>query len=57
MGDWAKGEFSAKGLTPGKDYLCSPTPSNNGYLYNVDSFVFYNVKGADKLEGQKLLAS
>src|SRR6056300_1267167 len=57
MGDWAKGEFSAKGLKPGQDYYCSPTPSNNGYLYNVDSFVFYNVKGSDKLEGQKLLAS
>ncbi|MDC1463075.1 ABC transporter substrate-binding protein [Alphaproteobacteria bacterium] len=57
MGDWAKGEFSAKGLVSGKDYICSPTPSNNGYLYNVDSFVFYNVKGADKVEGQKLLAS
>ena len=32
-------------------------PSNHGYLDNVDSFVFYNVKGADKVEGQKLLAS
>ena len=57
MGDWAKGEFSAKGLKPGVDYICSPTPSKKGYLYNVDSFIFYRVKGADKLEGQKLLAS
>ena len=23
MGDWAKGEFTAAGLTPGKDYGCT----------------------------------
>ena len=57
MGDWAKGEFAAAGMEPGKDYLCSPTPSNNGYLYNVDSFIFYKNAGKEKVEGQKLLAS
>jgi glucose/mannose transport system substrate-binding protein len=57
MGDWAKGEFAAAGMEPGKDYLCSPTPSNSGYLYNVDSFIFYKNAGKDKVEGQKLLAS
>jgi glucose/mannose transport system substrate-binding protein len=57
MGDWAKGEFAAAGLEPNKDYYCSPTPSNNGYLYNVDSFIFYKNAGKDKVDGQKLLAS
>ena len=57
MGDWAKGEFAANNMAPGKDYICAPTPSNNGYLYNVDSFIFYKVEGKDKVEGQKLLAS
>jgi glucose/mannose transport system substrate-binding protein len=57
MGDWAKGEFAAAGLQPDVDYYCASTPSDNGYLYNVDSFIFYKVKGSDKVEGQKLLAS
>jgi len=57
MGDWAKGEFAAAGLQPGKDYYCQPTPSDTGYLYNVDSFVFYKVNDPDKVKGQQLLAS
>lgn len=55
MGDWAKGEFTNAGKTPGSDYLCAPTPGN-GYLYNVDSFAMFNVDGDDKQDGQKLLA-
>jgi glucose/mannose transport system substrate-binding protein len=57
MGDWAKGEFTNAKMKPGVDYYCLPTPSNHGYLYNVDSFIFYSVKGDNKIEGQKLLAS
>ena len=56
MGDWAKGEFTKAGKKPGVDYICAKTPSNNGYLYNVDSFAMFNVKGDDKVSGQKLLA-
>ena len=56
MGDWAKGEFTAAGKEPGVDYYCASTPSNNGYLYNVDSFIFYKTSDPDKQEGQKLLA-
>ncbi|MCC9623058.1 ABC transporter substrate-binding protein [Thalassospira sp. MA62] len=56
MGDWAKGEFLAAGKVPGKDFICSPTPSDNGYLFNTDSFAMFNVSGDDKVEGQKLLA-
>ncbi len=55
MGDWAKGEFTAAGKVAGKDYLCAPTPGN-GYLYNVDSFAMFDVKGDDKVTGQNLLA-
>ncbi|MHA1553779.1 MAG: extracellular solute-binding protein, partial [Alphaproteobacteria bacterium] len=57
MGDWAKGEFTNADMKPGVDYYCLPTPSDHGYLYNVDSFIFFSVKGEEKIEGQKLLAS
>jgi glucose/mannose transport system substrate-binding protein len=56
MGDWAKGEFLAAGKVPGKDFLCAPAPGH-GYILNSDSFTFFKVEGADKLEGQKVLAS
>lgn len=55
MGDWAKGEFLAAGKQPGVDFVCWPTPGH-GFLYNVDSFAFFNVEGDDKQAGQKLLA-
>lgn len=56
MGDWAKGEFLAAGKKPGVDFLCAPAPGN-GYILNSDSFTFFKVEGADRLEGQKVLAS
>ncbi|WP_430470373.1 ABC transporter substrate-binding protein [Thalassospira lucentensis] len=56
MGDWAKGEFLAAGKEPGKDFLCEATPSNDGYLFNTDSFAMFDVSGDDKIAGQKLLA-
>jgi glucose/mannose transport system substrate-binding protein len=56
MGDWAKGEFLAAGKVPGKDFICAPTPGN-GFILNSDSFTFFKVKGKDRLEGQKILAS
>jgi glucose/mannose transport system substrate-binding protein len=55
MGDWAKGEFAAAGKVPGVDYLCASTPGA-GYLYNVDSFAMFDVKGDDLVAGQNLLA-
>lgn len=55
MGDWAKGEFVAAGLTAGVDFLCASTPGA-GYLYNVDSFAMFNVEGEDRQAGQALLA-
>jgi glucose/mannose transport system substrate-binding protein len=56
MGDWAKGEFLAAGKKPGTDFLCAPAPGN-AYILNSDSFTFFKVSGADRLEGQKVLAS
>ncbi|MDF3854532.1 ABC transporter substrate-binding protein [Paracoccus sp. P2] len=55
MGDWAKGEFLAAGKQPGVDFVCAETPGG-GFLYNVDSFAFFNVDGDDRQQGQALLA-
>ncbi|QBX36256.1 carbohydrate ABC transporter substrate-binding protein [Paracoccus liaowanqingii] len=56
MGDWAKGEFLAAGKEPGVDFVCAPTPGE-GFLYNVDSFAFFELEGEDKQQGQALLAN
>lgn len=55
MGDWAKGEFLAAGQEPGTDFVCAPTPGE-GFLYNVDSFAFFELDGEEKQQGQELLA-
>lgn len=58
MGDWAKGEFVAAGLTPGKDFLCAPAPGTTDYFtFNIDSFVMFSMSGEDAGEGQNHLAS
>ena len=42
MGDWAKGEFTAAGKTPGKDYECLPAPGTSGaFTFNIDSFIVF----------------
>jgi glucose/mannose transport system substrate-binding protein len=51
IGDWAKGEFSAAGLTPGKDYGCAVV-GEGGYLMGGDVFVF--PKGGDRAVQEKL---
>lgn len=56
MGDWAKGEFLAAGKVPGEDFLCAPAPGD-AFILNSDSFVMFNVRGDDRIEGQKVLAS
>lgn len=56
MGDWAKGEFIAAGKVPGTDFLCTPTPGEDGVLMNVDSFAMFKQSGADEQAGQKLFA-
>jgi glucose/mannose transport system substrate-binding protein len=42
MGDWAKGEFTAAGKTPGTDYICAPAPGTAGsFTFNIDSFIMF----------------
>ena len=54
MGDWAKGEFIAAGLTPGKEYGC--TVVGQGYMMGGDVFAFAKVKDPAEMAAQKLLA-
>ncbi|WP_341678273.1 ABC transporter substrate-binding protein [Niveibacterium sp. SC-1] len=58
MGDWAKGEFTAAGKVPGKDFICAPAPgTDKGYTFNVDSFVMFKQSKADVAKGQADLAA
>lgn len=53
MGDWAKGEFTAAGKKPGKDYLCVAAPgTSNAFTFNIDSLVMFKQKdpGAQKAQ-------
>jgi glucose/mannose transport system substrate-binding protein len=54
MGDWAKGEFNAAGLTAGTEYDCAVI-GQGGYLMGGDVFVFPKV-GDDARKGQAMLA-
>ncbi len=57
MGDWAKGEFTAAGKIPGKDYICAPALGTSGkFTYNVDSFAFFELHDEENFEAQKALA-
>ena len=58
MGDWVKGDMSAAGKLPGKDYVCANPPGFGGgsFLFIVDSFAMFKSKDADRLAGQKLFA-
>ncbi|WP_207064400.1 ABC transporter substrate-binding protein [Niveibacterium umoris] len=58
MGDWAKGEFTAAGKVPGKDFICAAAPgTDKGYTFNVDSFVMFQQTNADTTKGQGDLAA
>jgi glucose/mannose transport system substrate-binding protein len=57
MGDWAKGEFTNAGQTPGKDYLCALPPGDGtGYIIAVDAFTFPKTEDATAIKAQALLA-
>ena len=57
MGDWAKGEFSAAGLTPGKDYGCTVLSDHGiAYVMGGDVFAFPQLKDAGQVKAQQLLA-
>ncbi len=57
MGDWAKGEFTAAGKTPGVDFVAMEVPESSGYfLFNIDSFIMFKVKNKAAQEAQKAMA-
>lgn len=57
MGDWAKGEFTAAGKLPGKDYICAPAPGTDGqFTFNIDSFAFFELSNKDNQKAQQDLA-
>ena len=57
MGDWAKGEFTAAGKTPGVDYVALPVPgTSEQFLFNIDSFIMFEVKDKNDQQAQKAMA-
>ncbi|WP_280547569.1 MULTISPECIES: ABC transporter substrate-binding protein [unclassified Halomonas] len=57
MGDWAKGEFTAAGLTAGEDYLCAPAPGTaSAFTFNIDSLAMFRVSDEADREAQQDLA-
>ncbi len=57
MGDWAKGEFTAAGQTPGKEYGCTVlSDAGKGYVMGGDVFAFPKPKTPDGAKAQALLA-
>ncbi|MEX0584869.1 MAG: ABC transporter substrate-binding protein [Natronospirillum sp.] len=57
MGDWAKGEFTAAGLSPGEDYLCVPFPGTDGmFTHNVDSLAMFEQSSSANQEAQQTMA-
>lgn len=58
MGDWAKGEFTAAGKVPGKDYICAAAPGTaNAYTFNIDSFAMFKLKDPAAQKAQADLAA
>jgi glucose/mannose transport system substrate-binding protein len=56
MGDWAKGEFAAAGMTPGVDYGCSLFPGEEMVVMSGDIFVLPKIDDPDQTAAQDLLA-
>ena len=56
MGDWAKGEFTAAGQVPGRDYGCAVLSDRGvGYVLGGDVIAFPKTKNADAAKAQLLL--
>ncbi|BCE00111.1 ABC transporter substrate-binding protein [Marinicellulosiphila megalodicopiae] len=57
MGDWAKGEFTAAGKMPGKDYECLAFPGTEGeFTFNIDSLAMFKQKDSKKEAAQNVMA-
>ncbi|MGF1868825.1 ABC transporter substrate-binding protein [Photobacterium indicum] len=58
QGDWVKGELTAQGLEPGKDYLCSAAPgTSNAFIYNMDSLVLFRLRSNESEQMVNQLAA
>ncbi len=56
MGDWAKGEFAAAGLTAGKEFGCAILSTEGGYVMGGDVFAFPKLKDPTQQKAQLALA-
>lgn len=57
MGDWAKGEITIAGKTPGKEVICAAFPGTQDvFIYNIDSFVMFKAGSDDATAAQKAFA-
>jgi glucose/mannose transport system substrate-binding protein len=56
MGDWAKGEFAAAGLTAGKEFGCTILSKQGGYVMGGDVFAFPKSKDPAQTKAQMTLA-
>ena len=57
MGDWAKGEFAAAGMTAGRDFGCVLAPGvTDAYVVAADAFAVPRVTDAHQRAGQLLMA-
>lgn len=57
MGDWVKGEFSAAGLVPGKDYACTAAPgTQEAFVFVIDSFAMFQLRSWEAQKAQGYLA-
>ncbi|PRC94972.1 ABC transporter substrate-binding protein [Solimicrobium silvestre] len=58
MGDWAKGEFTAAGKQPGKDFLCVAAPgTEKDFSFNIDSLAMFKMTDPAKQKAQLVLAT
>jgi len=57
MGDWAKGEFTAAGMTPDKEYGCTVLSDHGmAYVMGGDVFAFPRLKDPAQTKAQLVLA-
>jgi glucose/mannose transport system substrate-binding protein len=58
MGDWAKGEYIAAGMTPGKEFngVLLGENGRTDFIVSSDSFVFPVIKNPEQIKAQKLMA-
>ena len=57
QGTWVNGEFTARGMVPGREYACWHFPDTQGmFLFNADQYIFFR-NPAQGREGADAFAS